>query len=183
MNDDILRFTSFGCTYRLKLSNVMYLGSEGFYKFLAAVCNQETREKSIQTLEQILPFAVKMYDEEVKKEAPAMAFTVALKRLEKNMYRISFLHGYLLNEIKGQRVITEAEIRRRCQSNYRNVYNKTMDLLISIEGINFPVFSDMYMSGGTPMTLLYCMDNDLIDMEVVEKRRRYEIDKERRPTN
>lgn len=183
MENDILRFTSFGCTYRLKLSKVMYLKSDGFYKFLAAVCNQETREKSIQTLEQILLFAAEMYDAEVKKEAPALTFTAALKRLEKNMYRISFMHGCLLNEIKGHRVITENEIQRRCRTSYREVYNKTLAVLISSEGINFPVFADMYMSGGTAMTLLYCLDNEIIDRDMIEKRRRYEIDKERRPTN
>ena len=36
---------------------------------------------------------------------------------------------------------------------------------------------------GTSITLLYALDHNLFDMDIIEKRRRYEIDKERRPTN
>ena len=183
MNDDILRYSAFGAHYRLKLQQVALLGSRDFYKFLATVCNQETHEKSLQTLEHILKYMEEAYHLEIEREIPAKCFTIALKRLEKNMYRVRAMRDLMMQELDNFRIITEAEIQRRSRSYYREVNNKALSSLLNYYGINFPAFADMYMMGGTAITMLYALDHNLFDMEILEKRRRYEIDKERRPTN
>ena len=183
MNDDILRYSAFGAHYRLKLSQVIRFNSNDSYKFLATVCNQETHEKSLQTLDHILKYMEEEYDTEVRKEAPAMVFTVGLKRLEKNLFRVRAMRELMLQELDNFRIITEAEIQRRSRSYYRESHNKALSMLLNMHGINFPVFADMYMTGGTPITLVYAIDHDLIDQEPIMKRRRYEIDKERRQTD
>lgn len=183
MNDDILRYSAFGATYRLKLCQVARLDSRDFYKFLATVCNQETHEKSLQTLEHILKYMEEAYHKQVEKETPAQRFTIALKRLEKNMYRVMAMHHLMLQEMDSCRIITEAEIQRRSRAYYRDAINLALSNLLNYYGINFPVFADMYMMGGSPCTMLYALEHNLFDMDLLEKRRRYEIDKERRPTN
>lgn len=183
MNDDILRYSAFGAHYRLKLAQVALLGSRDFYKFLATVCNQETHEKSLQTLEHILKYMEELYHNMVDQGAQSHSFTIALKRLEKNMFRVRAMKELMLQELESCRIITEAEIQRRCRSYYREVNNKALSSLLNYYGINFPVFADMYAMGGTAMTMLYALDHNLFDMEIIEKRRRYEIDKERGPTN
>lgn len=186
MTDDILRYSAFGAHYRLKLAQVALLDSRDFYKFLATVCNQETHEKSLQTLDHILTYMRKEYHEQIEKEIRKQRFTIELKRLEKNMYRVRIMSLLMAEEIDSCRIITEAEIRRRCQKYYKETNDLAYSDLLNFHGINFPAFADMYMMGGTAMTLLYALDHpdlakDLTD--TIEKRRRYEIDKERRPTN
>ena len=183
MNDDILRYSAFGAHYRLKLAQAALLGSRDFYKFLATVCNQETHEKSLQTLEHILKYMEEIYHNMVDQGCQSQSFTIALKRLEKNMFRVMAMKELMLQELESCRIITEAEIQRRCRSYYREVNNKALSNLLNYYGINFPAFADMYMMGGTSITLLYALDHNLFDMDMIEKRRRYEIDKERRPTN
>lgn len=183
MNDDILRYSAFGAHYRLKLQQVALLGSRDFYKFLATVCNQETHEKSLQTLEHIFTYMKEVYHNMVDQGCQSQKFTIALKRLEKNAYRVYTMRALMRQELDNFRIITEAEIRRRCQKFYRDANDKALSNLLNYYGINFPAFADMYMMGGTPMTMLYALDHQLFDMEMIEKRRRYEIDKERRPTN
>lgn len=186
MNDDILRYSAFGCRYRLKLAQAALLGSRDFYKFLATVCNQETHEKSLQTLEHILTYMEDSYHLQIEREILTQRFTISLKRLEKNMIRVRAMKELMLQELDNFRIITEAEIQRRSSSYYREVNNKALSSLLNYYGINFPAFADMYMMGGTAITILYAMDHpELADdlMETIEKRRRYEIDKERRPTN
>ncbi len=186
MNDDILRYSAFGATYRLKLSQVVRLDSRDFYKFLATVCNQETHEKSLQTLEHILTYMKYEYHTQVEKEIQMQRFTVELKRLERNLCRVTAMKERMQEELDSFRIITEAEIRRRCQKYYRDATDRALSNLLNYHGINFPAYADLYMMGGTPCTMLYAMDHpglakDLMD--TIEKRRRYEIDKERRPTN
>ena len=183
MNDDILRYTAFGAHYRLKLAQVALLGSRDFYKFLATVCNQETHEKSLQTLEHILTYMDAEYYKQVEKEIQAGRCTIALKRLEKNRCCVLAMHELMKDELEGCRIISEYEIRRRCQSYYRYTADAALSNLLNYYGINFPAFADMYAMGCTPMTMLYALDHNLFDMDMIEKRRRYEIDKERRPTN
>ena len=183
MTDDILRYSSFGCTYRLKLAQVAMMDSREFYKFLATVCNQETHEKSLQTLEHILTYMKEVYHSMVDQGCQSHSFTIALKRLEKNACRVCTMRALMQQELDNFRIITEAEIRRRCQRYYRDVTDMALSNLLNYYGINFPAFADMYMMGGTPVTMLYALDHQLFDMEVIEKRRRYEVDKERRPTN
>ena len=183
MNDDILRYSAFGAHYRLKLAQVALLDSRDFYKFLATVCNQETHEKSLQTLEHILTYMEELYHNMVDLGAQSHKFTIALKRLEKNMFRVRAMKELMLQELDNFRIITEAEIRRRCQKFYRDANDKALSSLLNYYGINFPAFADMYMMGGTALTTLYALDHNLFDMDIIEKRRRYEIDKERRPTN
>lgn len=183
MNDDILRYSAFGATYRLKLAQVALLGSRDFYKFLATVCNQETHEKSLQTLEHILTYMYTEYYQQVEKEVKKQRFTIELKRLEKNKYRVRAMKLLMTQEIDSCRIITEAEIRRRCQKYYKEANDQAYSDLLNYYGINFPAFADMYMMGGTAITMLYALDHQLFDMEMIEKRRKYEIDKERRPTN
>lgn len=183
MNDDILRYSAFGAHYRLKLAQVAVLDSRDFYKFLATVCNQETHEKSLQTLEHILKYMEEAYHLEIEREIPAQRFTIALKRMEKNMYRVRAMQDLMLQELDNFRVITEAEIQRRSRAYYREMLDKALSDLLNYYGINFPAFADMYMMGGTAITMLYALDHNLFDMDIIEKRRRYEIDKERRPTN
>ena len=180
---DVLRYSAFGCHYRLKLSQVVLLDSRDFYKFLATVCNQETHDKSLQTLEHILKYMEEAYHRQVEKEIQAQRFTIALKRLEKNMYRVRAMQELMLQELDSFRIITEAEIQRRSRSCYREVNNKALSNLLNYYGINFPAFADMYMMGGTAVTLLYALDHNLFDMDLIQKRRRYEIDKERRSTD
>lgn len=183
MNDDILRYSSFGAHYRLKLAQVALLGSRDFYKFLATVCNQETHEKSLQTLEHILTYMEDLYHSMVEQGVQSQSFTIALKRLEKNMYRIRIMKLLMMYEIDNFRIITEAEIRRRCQRYYKEVLDQALSDLLNYYGINFPAFADMYAMGGTSATLLYALDHNLMDMDLIEKRKRYEIDKERRSTD
>ncbi len=183
MNDDILRYSAFGCRYRLKLSQVIYFRSGDSYKFIATVCNQETHEKSLQTLEHILKYMEEAYDAEIRKEAPAMNFTAALKRLEKNMLRIRCMRDLMMKELDNNRIITESEIQRRSRAYYKNVHNRSLSMLLNRHGLNFPAYADLYMMGGTPITMLYMLDHDLFDMDLIEKRRRYESEKERRQTN
>lgn len=186
MNDDILRYSAFGATYRLKLPQVVRLDSRDFYKFLATVCNQETHEKSLQTLEHILKYMKDEYHRQVEKEIPMQRFTIELKRLEKNACRVLTMRALMQQEIDNFRIITEAEIRRRCQKYYRDVTDVALSNLLNYHGINFPAYADLYMMGGTPITMLYALDHPELAsdlMETIEKRRRYEIDKERRPTN
>lgn len=183
MNDDVLRYSAFGAHYRLKLAQVALLGIRDFDKFLATVCNQETHEKSLQTLEHILTYMQEEYHKQIEKEIQRQRFTIALKRLEKNMFRVRAMKELMLQELESCRIITEAEIQRRCRSYYREVNNKALSNLLNYYGINFPAFADMYMMGGTSITLLYALDHNLFDMDIIEKRRRYEIDKERRPTD
>lgn len=186
MNDDILRYSAFGATYRLKLSQVVLLDSRDFYKFLATVCNQETHEKSLQTLEHILTYMKEEYHRQVEKEIQMQRFTISLKRLEKNACRVRTMRALMRQEIDSFRIITEAEIRRRCQKYYRDLTDVALSNLLNYYGINFPAYADMYMMGGTPITMLYALDHPELAkdlMETIEKRRRYEIDKERRPTN
>ncbi len=183
MTDDILRYTAFGAHYRLKLQQVAMLDSRDFYKFLATVCNQETHEKSLQTLEHIFTYMEALYHNMVDQGAQAQSFTIATKRLEKNMFRVVAMQELMEKELEGCRIISEYEIRRRCQSYYRQVTDTALSGLLNYYGINFPAFADMYMMGGTAITMLYALDHQLFDMSILEKRRRYEIDKERRPTN
>ena len=183
MNDDILRYSAFGAHYRLKLAQVALLGSRDFYKFLATVCNQETHEKSLQTLEHILKYMEELYHKQIEKEIQAGRFTIELKRVERNMTRVHIMRRLMQDEIDNFRIITEAEIRRRCQKYYKEVLYQALSDLLNYYGINFPAFADMYMMGGTSATLLYALDHNLFDMDIIEKRRKYEIDKERRPTN
>jgi hypothetical protein len=186
MNDDILRYSAFGAHYRLKLQQVALLGSRDFYKFLATVCNQETHEKSLQTLEHILTYMQDEYHKQVEKEIQAQRFTIELKRVEKNMLRVRIMRSLMQDEIDNFRIITEAEIRRRCQKYYKEVLDQALSDLLNYYGINFPAFADMYMMEGTSITILYAMDHpDLAKdlMDTIEKRRRYEIDKERRSTD
>ena len=183
MNDDILRYSAFGAHYRLKLAQVALLGSRDFYKFLATVCNQETHEKSLQTLEHILKYMEELYHKQIEKEIQAGRFTIELKRVERNMTRVHIMRRLMQDEIDNFRIITEAEIRRRCQKYYKEVLDQALSDLLNYYGINFPAFADMYMMGGTSATLLYALDHNLFDMDIIEKRRIYEIDKERRPTN
>ena len=186
MNDDILRYTAFSAHYRLKLSQVVLLDSRDFYKFLATVCNQETHEKSLQTLEHILTYMKEEYHRQVEKEIQMQRFTIELKRLEKNMYRVRAMQELMLQELESVRIITEAEIQRRSRSYYREVINTALSNLLNYYGINFPAFADMYMMGGTSATLLYALEHPALAadlMEKLEKRKRYEIDKERRSTD
>lgn len=183
LNDDILRYSAFGARYRLKLSQVVMLDSRDFYKFLATVCNQETHEKSLQTLEHILKYISEEYHKQVEKEIQKQRFTIELKRLEKNKFRIRVMKLLMMDEIDSCRIITEAEIRRRCQKYYKEVLDQALSDLLNYYGINFPAFADMYMMGGTAITMLYALDTNLFDMEMLEKRRRYEIDKERQNYN
>ena len=183
MTDDILRYSSFGCTYRLKLAQVAMMDSRDFYKFLATVCNQETHEKSLQTLEHILTYMKEVYHNMVDQGCQSRNFTIALKRLEKNMFRVTAMKKLMQQELDNFRIITESEIRRRCQKFYRDANDKALSSLLNYYGINFPAFADMYMMGGTAITMLYALDHQLFDMTMIEKRRRYEVDKERRPTN
>lgn len=183
MNDDILRYSAFGCRYRLKLAQVARLDSRDFYKFLATVCNQETHEKSLQTLEHILTYMYTEYYKQVEKEIQAGRFTIELKRIEKNKYRVRAMKLLMTQELDNFRFITESEIRRRCQKYFKEVLDQALSDLLNYYGINFPAFADMYMMGGTSITLLYALDHQLFDMEMIEKRRRYEIDKERRQTD
>lgn len=183
MNDDILRYSAFGCHYRIKLSQVMLFDTRDFYKFLSTVCNQETHEKSLQTLEHILKYMQEEYHKQVEAEIQEGRFTVALKRLEKHIYRVRVMELLMLQEINNFRVITEAEIKRRSRTYYRELLDQALSDLLNYYGINFPVFADMYMMGGTSITLLYALDHNLMDMDMIEKRRRYEIDKERRSTD
>lgn len=186
MNDDILRYSAFGARYRLKLSQVVMLDSRDFYKFLATVCNQETHEKSLQTLEHILTYISEEYHKQVEKEIQMQRFTIELKRLEKNMYRVRAMKLLMTKELSSCRIITEAEIQRRSRSYYRDIISISLSNLLNYYGINFPAFADMYAMGGTSATLLYALEcpdlaSDL--METIEKRKRYEIDKERRSTD
>lgn len=183
MNDDILRYSAFGAHYRLKLAQVALLGSRDFYKFMATVCNQETHEKSLQTLEHILTYMEETYHKQVEKEIQKQRFTVELNRLERNMYRARSMRDLMLQELNTCRVITESEIMRRSRLYYKDAHNIALSDLLNYYGINFPAFADMYMMGGTAMTMLYALDHQLFDMDLIQKRRRYEIDKERRPTN
>lgn len=183
MTDDVLRYSAFGCHYRLKLAQVALLGSRDFYKFLATVCNQETHEKSLQTLEHILTYMEELYHNMVEQGTQSQSFTIATKRLEKNMYRIRIMKLLMMYEINSCRIITEAEIQRRCQRYYKEVLDQALSDLLNYYGINFPAFADMYMMGGTAVTLLYALDHNLFDMNIIDKRRQYEIDKERRSTN
>jgi hypothetical protein len=93
------------------------------------------------------------------------------------------MQDLMLQELDNFRIITEAEIRRRCQKYYKEALDKALSALLNYYGINFPAFADMYMMGGTSITILYAMDHNLMDMDLIEKRRRYEIDKERRSTD
>lgn len=175
MKDSILRYSAFGCRYRLKLDHVIFFGSHDAYKFLASVCNQETHEKSLQTLEHILTYMEEAYHLQIKREILAQCFTIELKRLEKNMYRIRAMKLLMMDEIDSCRIITEAEIRRRCQKYYKEVLDQALSDLLNYYGINFPAFADMYMMGGTSATLLYAMDHpDLAAdlMETINKRRK-----------
>ena len=183
MNDDILRYSAFGAHYRLYLYQVARLDSRDFYKFLATVCNQETHEKSLQTLEHILTYIHGEYAQQVEKDIQKQRFTIELKRLEKNKYRVRAMKLLMTQEIDSCRIITESEIRRRCQKYIKEVLDQALSDLLNYYGINFPAFADLYMMGGTAITMLYALDHNLFDMEILEKRRRYEIDKERRPTN
>ena len=183
MNDDILRYSAFGAHYRLKLAQVALLGSRDFYKFLATVCNQETHEKSLQTLEHIRTYMGDLYHNMVEQGVQSQSFTISLTRLEKNLYRVRTMYLLILQEINNNRIITESEIQRRSRTYYRENLNQAVSDLLNYYGINFPVFADMYMMGGTALTMLYALDHNLFDMDMIEKRRRYEIDKERRPTN
>jgi len=183
MTDDILRYSAFGCHYRLKLSQVMLMDSRDFYKFLATVCNQETHEKSLQTLEHILTYMAEAYHKMVEKEIQSRRFTIVLKRLERNQCRVRIMLVLMLQERDSCRMITEAEIRRRCQKYYKEVLDHALSELLNYYGINFPAFADMYAMGGTSATLLYALDHNLMDMDLIEKRRRYEIGKERRSTD
>lgn len=183
MNDDILRYSAFGATYRLKLSSVARMDSRDFYKFLATVCNQETHEKSLQTLEHILTYMYTEYYQQVEKEIKKQRFTIELKRLEKNKFRVRAMKMLMMQELDSCRIITEAEIRRRCQKYYKEVLDMALSDLLNYYGINFPAFADMYMMGGSSATLLYALDHNLFDMDMIEKRRMYEIDKERRSTD
>lgn len=186
MNDDILRYSAFGAHYRLKLAQVALLDSRDFYKFLATVCNQETHEKSLQTLEHILTYMQEEYHKQIEKEIRMQRFTIELKRLEKNMYRIRVMKLLMMDEIDNFRIITEAEIRRRCQKYYKEILDIALSDLLNYYGINFPAFADMYAMGGTSATLLYALDHPELAadlMETIEKRKRYEIDKERRSTD
>lgn len=179
MNDDILRYSAFGARYRLKLSQVARLDSRDFYKFLATVCNQETHEKSLQTLDHILTYMCTEYYQQVKKEIQKQRFSIELKRLEKNKFRVRAMKLLMKDEIDSCRIITEAEIRRRCQKYYKEVLDQALSDLLNYYGINFPAFADMYMMGGTSLTLLYALDHNLLDMDLIEKRRRYEIGREK----
>lgn len=183
MNDDILRYSAFGCRYRLYLYQVARLDSRDFYKFLATVCNQETHEKSLQTLEHILTYMYTEYYRQVEKEIQSGRFTIELKRIEKNKYGVRAMKLLMTQEVDSCRIITEAEIRRRCQKYYKEVNDQALSDLLNYYGINFPAFADMYAMGGTAVTMLYAMDHNLMDMDLIEKRRRYEIDKERRSTD
>lgn len=183
MNDDILRYSAFGTHYRLYLYQVARLEARDFYKFLATVCNQETHEKSLQTLEHILTYIYVEYHKQIEKEIQMQRFTIELKRLEKNMYRLRAMKQLMTDEIDSCRIITEAEIRRRCQKYYKEVLDQALSNLLNYYGINFPAFADMYAMGGTSATLLYALDHpDLAAdlMETIEKRRRYESGKERK---
>lgn len=186
MNDDILRYSAYGANYRIKLARAARLDSRDFYKFLATVCNQETHEKSLQTLDHILTYMRKEYHEQIKKEIPKQRFTIELTRLEKNMFRVRIMSLLMAEEIGSCRIITEAEIRRRCQKYYKETYDLAYSDLLNYHGIIFPAFADMYMMRGTAMTLLYALDHpDLAKdlMDAIKKIKRYEIDKERGPTN
>lgn len=183
MNDDILRYSAFGATYRLYLYQVARLDSRDFYKFLTTVCNQETHEKSLQTLEHIITYMDAEYYKQVEKEIQMQRFTIELKKLEKNRCHVCAMHDLMKGELEGCRIITEAEIRRRCQKYYKEVLNQALSDLLNYYGINFPAFADMYAMGGTSATLLYALDHpDLAAdlMETIEKRRRYESGKERK---
>lgn len=183
MNDDILRYSAFGATYRLKLPQVVRLDRRDFYKFLATVCNQETHEKSLQTLEHLLTYMKVEYHKQVEREIQIQRFTIELKRLEKNACCVCTMRALMQQEIDNFRIITEAEIRRRCQKYYRDLTDVALSNLLNYYGINFPAYADLYMMGGTPITMLYALDHpglakDL--METIEKRRRYESEKERK---
>lgn len=183
MNDDIIRYSAFGAHYRLKLAQVALLGSRDFYKFLATVCNQETHEKSLQTLEHILTYMEEAYHKQIEKDIQRQRFTIESRRLEKNMYQIRIMKLLMMYEIDNCRIITEAEIRRRCQRYYKEVLDQALSDLLNYYGINFPAFADLYAMGGTSVTLLYALEHNLFDMDMIEKRRRYEIDKERKNYN
>ena len=124
-----------------------------------------------------------VYHNMVEQGCQSQSFTIALKRLEKNMFRVLSMRELMRQELDNLRIITEAEIRRRCQKFYKDANDKALSSLLNYYGINFPVFADMYMMGGTSITMLYALDHNLFDMDIIEKQRRYEIDKERRPTN
>lgn len=175
MNDTILRYSAFGCRYRVKILPVLFLPDYDFFRFMETVCNQETGSKSAGTLEQIVDVADESYKDQITTFSKSMQFPAEFTRFEKHLYQINYMIRFLTSDEYSGVPLSRAEIRGRCKRYYADRFKQAQYALLNYEGINFDGFSKLYMSGGTPLTLLYLVDNKMLPEGYIEEKRRLDV--------
>ena len=172
VNDGIIRYTSLGCTYRIKTKEAMLMKDYDFSKFLETLVNQETPDMVLNTIELMSTDIMSYYNDHLYRRQ----IDAELVRFEKHILYLRYLRHFIEEE-KPEYFIRRQFITSRCMSFYKYTLLKAEESLLNEYGIVFVPYVNKTGFKGTATTLLMMLDLGIITKEglngLVETERKY----------
>ena len=153
VNDGIIRYTSLGCTYRIKTKAAMLMTDYDFSIFLEILANQETPDMALNAIDLMSNDIFTYYNEHLY----GRHINADLVRFEKHMLYLRYLRRFIEEE-KPEYFIRRQFITSRCRNFYKETLLQSEESLLNEYGIVFVPYVNKTGFKGTAMTLLMMFD-------------------------
>ena len=146
---EIIRFTYQDTHYRLKIPQILNLSDYDYLKVLYYIMNQESYLNVHECLKAINDAA----DQEYTKQINDKAVSRDLVKFEKHMLWTRYLMLRYPDPASTPGYIKRPEITAGCRAAYREILQKTEEMLLNYYGIIFQAYQNKTGFAGTAYTL------------------------------
>lgn len=169
---DVIRFTYQGTHFRIKVPEVLNLGTYDFLKFCHSLVNQEGGSiQAVNMIDQMLDVISDHYDEFLRNGI----FDRDFIRYEKHFIYMMRLHDEL--KYKDADLNKRSSVTVSCRVYYSTILQHSENRLLNQFGLVFVPYVNKTGFSGTAYTLLQMFYKDLINEEALngirEQERRY----------